>query len=82
MGSGIASASRKPIEPRASLLKNGQAGYLSPRHLCTHNIIPSGPIMRAAVRGKIPDGQGHSRRAVQMPVNKADRQTWACCDTQ
>lgn len=36
---GIASASRKPPGSRGSWLKQGRAGYLSPRNVCTHNII-------------------------------------------
>lgn len=38
VGSGIASAFRKPAGPRGSWLKQGRAGHLSPRHLCTHTI--------------------------------------------
>lgn len=38
VGSGIASAIRKPPGPRGSWWKQGRAGYLSPRDLCTHNI--------------------------------------------
>lgn len=43
VGSGIASASRKPAGSRGSWLKRGRAGYLSPRHLCTNDIQYSVP---------------------------------------
>lgn len=43
VGSGIASASRKPAGSRGSWLKRARAGYLSPRHLCTNNILYSVP---------------------------------------
>lgn len=65
VGSGIASASRKPAGPRGSWLKQGPAGYLSPR-ICARRIHNARPQMPINVCNP-------AREERQMPVNNAGR---------
>lgn len=68
VGSGIASASRKPAGSRGSWLKRGRAGYLSPRHLCTNDIQYS---VRQEVRSDACNpGAGKHRTAKGTPVGR------------
>lgn len=76
VGSGIASASRKPAGSRGSWLRQKRAGYLSPRPSCAHNIytVNQARIERVQPKQrKMPSGQGNASRLVQVPVNKPGR---------
>lgn len=76
MGSGIASASRKPVGSRGSWLKQGQAGYLSPRAFVRTQYIHRRQARIECVQRrerKMPNGQGHASRLVHMPVKKPGR---------
>lgn len=67
VGSGIASASRKPAGSRGSWLRQGRAGYLSPRPLCAHNIYTvASPGLNVCNPGR-----GRCRVAKAVPVGQS-----------